>query len=161
MAEIRIAQFFRLVTATGIPHRYQNYFVSETKTYPGEPRFFLGESYAFAPFQAEGSMASLNGDNQQLRILFPNIQYALQLVEEAEGNRLSTLQLTTVWLDANGNIITPLSDFYVGIGAAFSDTTIELRFRSAIDSVGSEFPGRTLTRELVGPLPLNADLYLR
>lgn len=154
MSEIRIAQFFRLITANGIPHRYQNYFVSESRSY-------LGESYGFAPFQAEGSLASLNGDNQQLRILFPNIQYGLQLVEQGEGNRLSTLQFTTVWLDANGNIITPLSDFYVGIGAAFSDTTIELRFRSAVDSVGSEFPNRTLTRELVGPLPLNADLYLR
>jgi hypothetical protein len=154
MAEIRIAQFFRLVTANGILHRFQNYFVSESRTY-------LGQSYDFAPFKAEGSMASLNGDNQQLRILFPSVKYALQLVEQGEGNRLSTLQLTTVWLDANGNIITPLSDFYVGVGAAFSDTTIELRFRSAIDSVGSEFPGRTLTRELVGPLPLNAELYLR
>ena len=154
MSEIRIAQFFRLVTANGNLHRFQNYFVSETKTY-------LGEAYDFAPFQAEGSMASLNGENQQLRILFPNVKYGLMLVEKGEGNRLSTLQLTTVWLDANGNIITPLSDFYVGVGAAFSDTTIELRFRSAIDSVGSEFPGRTLTRELVGPLPLNADLFLR
>lgn len=154
MAEIRIAQFFRLVTANGILHRFQNYFVSESRTY-------LGQSYDFAPFKAEGSTASLNGDNQQLRILFPSVKYALQLVEQGEGNRLSTLQLTTVWLDANGNIITPLSDFYVGVGAAFSDTTIELRFRSAIDSVGSEFPGRTLTRELVGPLPLNAELYLR
>jgi hypothetical protein len=154
MSEIRIAQFFRLVTANGNLHRFQNYFVSESRTY-------LGEAYDFAPFQAEGSMASLNGENQQLRILFPNVKYGLMLVEEGEGNRLSTLQLTTVWLDANGNIITPLSDFYVGVGAAFSDTTIELRFRSAIDSVGSEFPGRTLTRELVGPLPLNADLFLR
>lgn len=154
MSEIRIAQFFRLITANGKPHFFQNYFVSESRPY-------LGESYDFAPFKAEGSMASLNGENQQLRILFPNIKYGLQLVEQGEGNRLSTLQLTTVWLDANGSIITPLSDFYVGVGAAFSDTTIELRFRSAIDSVGSEFPGRTLTRELVGPLPLNADLYLR
>jgi phage-related protein len=154
MSEIRIAQFFRLVTANGNLHRFQNYFVSESRTY-------LGEAYDFAPFQAEGSMASLNGENQQLRILFPNVKYGLMLVEKGEGNRLSTLQLTTVWLDANGNIITPLSDFYVGVGAAFSDTTIELRFRSAIDSVGSEFPGRTLTRELVGPLPLNADLFLR
>lgn len=157
MAEIRIAQFFRLVTAntTGKKiHLYQNYFVNDNRSY-------LGESYAFAPFKAEGSMASLNGDNQQLRILFPSIDYGLKLVEQGEGNRLSTLKLITVWLDANGNIITPLSDFYVGVGAAFSDTTIELRFRSAIDSVGSEFPGRTLTRELVGPLPLNAELYLR
>ena len=37
----------------------------------------------------------------------------------------------------------------------------ELRFRSAIDSVGSTFPGRSFTRDMVGPLPLNSELYLR
>ena len=106
-------------------------------------------------------MASLNGDNQQLRVLFPNVEYALRLVEEGEGNRLSELRLTTAWLSASDQISNVLNDFYIGIGAGFSETTLELRFRSAIDSVGSEFPGRTFTRDLVGPLPLNAELILR
>jgi hypothetical protein len=154
MTNIRIAQFFRLVTANGKLHRFQNYFVNESSEY-------LGESYGFAPFQPEGSMAALNGDNQQLRVLFPNVEYALRLVEEGDGNRLSELRLTTTWLTASGQISNALNDFYVGIGAGFSETTLELRFRSAIDSVGSEFPGRTFTRDLVGPLPLNAELILR
>lgn len=151
---IRIANYFRLTMANGVVHRYQNYFISQSSNY-------LGEAYAFAPFQAEGSMAALNGDNQQLRVLFPNVEYALRLVEEGDGNRLSELRLTTAWLTASDQISNVLNDFYVGIGAGFSDTTLELRFRSAIDSVGSEFPGRTFTRDLVGPLPLNAELVLR
>lgn len=154
MSTIRIAHYFRLTTANNITHRYQNYFVNTTSTY-------LGESYLFAPFQAEGSLASLNGDNQQFRVLFPNVQYALQLVEGGQGNRLSDLTLTTAWLNESGTVINAFSDYYLGIGAGFSETTIELRFRSAIDSVGSEFPRRTFTRELAGPLPLNAELYLR
>ena len=155
MSSIRIANFFQLTTANGIPHRYQNYFIGANNI----P--FLGEQYLFAPFQAEGSMASLNGENQQLTVLFPNIEYALRLVEEGEGNRLSQLRLSMAWLTATGTIINSLSDYYLGIGAGFSETTLELRFRSAIDSVGSEFPRRTFSRELVGPLPLNAELYLR
>lgn len=151
---IRIANYFRLTTSNGVVYRYQNYFVSASSS-------FLGESYTFAPFQAEGSTATLGGDNQQLRVLFPNVEYALQLLEGGDGNRLSTLRLTTAWLTAGDQISNVLNDFYVGIGAGFSDTTIELRFRSAIDSVGSEFPRRTFNRELVGPLPLNAELYLR
>ena len=151
---IRIANYFRLTMANGVVHRYQNYFIGQSSNY-------LGEAYAFAPFQAEGSMASLNGDNQQLRVLFPNIEYALRLVEEGDGNRLSELRLTVAWLTAGDQITNTLNDFYIGIGAGFSDTTLELRFRSAIDSVGSEFPGRTFTRDLVGPLPLNAELILR
>ena len=154
MSSIRIANYFRLTTSNGVPHRFQNYFINA-------PSEFLGESYTFAPFQAEGSLATLGGDNQQLRVLFPNDLFALQLLEGGDGNRLSTLRLSTAWLTEAGVVSNQLSEFYVGIGAGFSDTTIELRFRSAIDSVGSEFPRRTFNRELVGPLPLNAELYLR
>lgn len=153
MAEIRIAQYFKLVTATQTL-RYQNYFVGAASTY-------LSESYAFAPFRAEGALASLNGDNENLRILFPNIEVALRLVEQANGNRLSELIFVTAWLNASEQVITTVTDYYIGIGASYNDTTIELRFRSAVDSVGSAFPARTLTRDLVGPLPLNSELYLR
>jgi hypothetical protein len=153
MAEIRIAQYFKLVTATQTL-RYQNYFVGQNSTY-------LSESYAFAPFRAEGALASLNGDNENLRVLFPNIEVALRLVEQANGNRLSELSFTTAWLNSSEAIVNTLTDYYIGIGASYSDTTIELRFRSAVDSVGSAFPARTLTRDLVGPLPLNSELYLR
>jgi hypothetical protein len=154
MNTLKIAQYFKLTTSNGTVLRYQNYFVGQSSSY-------LSESYSFAPFRAEGALATLNGDNQQLQVLFPNVEYALRLVEQGNGNRLSELQLTTAWLNGSDQISTTLSDYYLGIGASFSETTIELRFRSAIDSVGSQFPGRTLTRDLVGPLPLNADLYLR
>jgi hypothetical protein len=153
MSEIRIAQYFKLVAGVQTL-RYQNYFIGQSSSY-------LSESYDFAPFRAEGSLASLNGDNETLRILFPNIEVALRLVEQANGNRLSQLTFTTAWLNSSDQIITPMSDYYLGIGASYSETTIELRFRSAIDSVGSAFPARTLTKDLVGPLPLNSELYLR
>lgn len=153
MAEIRIVQYFKLTTASQIL-RYQNYFVGQSSTY-------LSESYSFAPFRAEGALASLNGDNENLRILFPNIEVALRLLEQANGNRLSELTLVTAWLNPSEQIINTVTDYYIGIGASYSETTIELRYRSAVDSVGSAFPARTFTRDLVGPLPLNSELYLR
>lgn len=154
MTELRICQYFKLQTTDGATHRYQNYFI-------GQISALLSESYAFAPFRADGSLATLNGDNQQLQVLFPHVDFALVLVERGNGNRLSELTLTTAWLNAANSIINTTTDYYIGLGASFSDTTIELRFRSAIDSVGSTFPGQTLTRDLVGPLPLNSELYLR
>jgi hypothetical protein len=154
MAEIRIAQLFDLRTSNGRRHRYQNYFVGQSYAY-------LSQSYAFAPFQAEGAMASLNGENQTMQVLFPSLEIVVRLVEEGEGNRLSELELTTLWLTASGGIANKFSDFYVGTGASFSDETVELRFRSAMDSVGADFPARTLTTDNVGILPLNAELFLR
>lgn len=157
MSEIRICNFFDLETTTGKHHYYQNYFIGESKN-------FLGQKYDFVPFQADGALANLNGDNQQLRVLFPAQELVIRLVEEGDGNRLSVLRLVTAYVNEAGaiqNTPAPLTDFFVGTGATFSDTTVELRFRSAMDSVGATFPARTLTVDNVGILPLNAELSLR
>jgi hypothetical protein len=115
------------------------------------------------PFSTTGTTANLNGDNGLMSITFPNVPVAIRLVEQGNGNRLSRLTLTTVWLNEELLPINrePIPEYYIGIGASFSETTIELRFRSAMDSVGSQFPGRKLTKALVGLLPLNADLFLQ
>ena len=149
MSEIRIVQYFKLLDASGNPHRYQNYFVKEPKVLDGA--------------RAEGSTANLNGDNGIVQVLFPATALSIRLVELGDGNRLSKLTLTTQWLNANlePRLGRTYEERYVGIGASFSETTVELRFRTAMDSVGAQFPGRTLTRGLVGPLPINADLVLR
>lgn len=154
MSEIRLAQYFDLATANGVQHRYQNFFVRE-------PRTLDGVRYEFAPFRAEGGTASLSGDNVLLRVLFPNVEYAIRLVENGDGNRLSRLTITTQWLNAALAPSRSYQERYVGIGASYSDTTVELRYRTAMDSVGAQFPARTLTRSLVGPLPLNAELVLQ
>ena len=153
--DIRIAQFFKLTAANGQQHYYQNYFANENKTYSNE-------SYSFAPFQAQGTTAALNGDNNVLQVLFPNVDFAVQLLYSSNSNRLSVLELTTQWLTAeNEPSGTALTEYYIGIGSSISETTLELRFRSSIDSVSSNFPNRTLTRELAGILPLDAQLILQ
>lgn len=154
MSEIRLAQYFDLTDARGVRHRYQNFFVQEA-------RILAGHRYEFAPFRAEGSTANLNGDNGMVRVLFPNVEYAIRLVENGDGNRLSRLTLTTQWLNAALAPNRSYEERYVGIGASYSDTTIELRYRTAMDSVGAAFPARTLSRSLVGPLPTNAQLVLQ
>ena len=153
--DIRICQFFDLTTSAGQRFLFQNYFANTNKK-------LNGNLYEFAPFRAEGAMASLNGENNILQILFPNVEIAVRLLQLGDGNRLSTLELTTVWLKADGEYTTNQQvEYYVGVGSSISDTTLELRFRSAIDSVTSNFPNRILTRELVGPLPLDAQLVLQ
>ncbi len=179
MSTIRVVQYFQLLAFTSkkaakslagldkddtivagkaegtVIHRYQNYFVNQQKK-------FNGNFYAFAPFRVEGSVANTGGDNSLVQVLFPNYEIAIRLVEQGNGNRLSRLTLSTAWIREDGTPIRdPYSEAFLGLGASFSETTIELRFRSAMDSVGATFPGRTLSRSLIGILPLNADLRLR
>jgi len=154
MSEIRIAQYFDIRPASGGQRRFQNYFVGQTKSLDDV-------QYDFAPFRADGSVANLNGDNAVVRVLFPATEFSIKLVEEGDGNRLSELTLTTQWLNAAEAMVRSYVEYYVGIGASFSETTVELRFRTAMDSVGAQFPARILTRSLVGLLPLNSDIVLQ
>jgi hypothetical protein len=154
MTELRIVQYFDLTTSTNARHYYQNYFVQQSVT-------LAGTLFEFAPFRADGSVANLNGDNALVRVLFPCIEYSVRLVEEGNGNRLSRLTLTTQWLNASSQPLRTYEERYVGIGASYSETTVELRFRSAMDSVGAAFPARTLTRSLVGLLPINEQIVLQ
>lgn len=150
--EIRIVQYFDLTDADGKQHKYQNYFVGA-----------VNAGYEFAPFQVEGSISSLNGDNSQIQVLFPTSEFAVTMVEAADGNRKSKLTLTTKTVSASGTVSTnPLStEFYIGLGASFSEDTVELRFNTAVDAVASNFPAQSLTQENCGLLPLESALSLR
>jgi hypothetical protein len=153
--EIRIVQFFDLETDNGEEHQFQNYFVNESKTFGGKP-------FSFAPFRVDGSVSSLNGDNNQVTVLFPATEYAVRLVESGEGNRKSLLILDTRFVNQSGGIgDTGPREIFVGLGASFSTDTIELRFSSALDAVASNFPASSLTSENVGILSLESALSLR
>lgn len=148
---IRIAQFFYLVDQQNRKYSYQNYFVQASKK--------LGTiNYTFAPFRTEGTVSNVTGDNALLQVLFPADDFSIALTEQADGNRFTRLTLTTQWLNANEQTIRTEEERYVGIGASFSDTTLELRFRSAMDSVGARFPARTMTLQNVGPLPVSSQI---
>ena len=160
-SEIRICNFFRLKTSGDTVHRVQNYFIGENKSFRS-PSDANARNYSFSPFQADGALASLNGDNQQLRVLFPSQEVSIRLVEEGDGNWQSVLELTTLWTNATGALNgAQFTDYFIGTGATFNENTIELRFRSSMDSVGAGFPARTLSVDNVGILPLDAALSLQ
>ena len=145
--EIRIMQKFDLVDASNDRHVYQNYYTDASD---------------FAPFQVDGSVSTLGGDNSQIKVLFPATKYAIRLVEKGDGNRKSQLTLTTNFITEGEQIGALISqEIYVGIGASFSESTVELRFNTAVDAVASNFPAQRLNEENVGILPLDSALSLR
>jgi hypothetical protein len=165
---VHIGHFVFIETANNRSHYYQNYFFGKDFAAVAIPG---GSSpvYRHAPFRVEGALSSLNGENSLLRILFPHSEFTVALVEEGQGNRLSKLSLKTVWMATTGSIgdysgyttTAQYEESYVGVGASFDDTTVELRFRSAMDSVGASFPRQVFSSKNVGFLPLNAEVSLR
>lgn len=154
MPTIRVCQLVEL-TAGGATYRLQNYFIGQDYTYGGK-------TYKFVGFQLSGSLMSLGGDNPMTSLLMPNDKMALTIVNSHDGNRNSLMKVTQLWLSAsNSPLPNPITEFYIGVGAADNDTTLELRFRSAIDSVISSFPRRVISAENVGVLPLDSQISLR
>lgn len=150
--EIKIRQTFDITVDNEDSDRFlfQNYYVDG----------FGG--IAFAPFQVQGSVSALGGDNSQIQVLFPTTKEAVQIVDKGNGNRKSQLILTTHYITEEEQVGGQLSqEIYVGIGASFSEDTIELRFNTAVDAVASNFPAQRLNEDNVGILPLDSSLSLR
>ncbi len=166
--KVIVANFLELTTTNGTTHFYQNFFHGGSGSQAAVPGT-SAPSYEFAPFRAEGSLASLNGENALLRVLFPHSEFTVALVENGDGNRLSRLSFKTVWLGNAGSFsnyedystVASYDEYYIGVGASFDDTTVELRFRSAMDSVGANFPRRTFNTTNVGILPVTAEVSFR
>lgn len=167
---INIAHFIAVTPKGCSVKRFQNFFYSSSSSsntiaIPGTS----SPLYAFAPFSIQGATAQLNGENETLQLLFPFTTFGVRLVEEGDGNRLSSLEIKTLWLETNTATSLPsnytvsaqYTEYYTGLGASFSDTTIELRFKSAMDSVNANFPARSFSKANAGRLPLNADVNLR
>ena len=150
--EVRFVHYIKITDKYRNEYRYQNYFISKEQVH----------GHLFVPFQVQGNVANLGGDNAQIQLLFPANQTSLALVEKGDGNRQSRLILSTFNVTpggVRGNLIS--TEFYIGLGASFSEDTIELRFNTAIDSVATNFPARRLTQDNVGYLPLDSALSLR
>ena len=94
---IRVCQFMELTVNNTNNDRtteylFQNYFLNTTFTTSFEG---VSKTYKFAPFQVQGTVSSLSGDNDQIQILFPSNAVAVNLVEAGQGNRQSFLKLFT------------------------------------------------------------------
>lgn len=168
---IRVAQFINITTPANSEspsksYSYQNYFFGiGDVAIPGT----AGPLYTYAPFELRGSLSSVGGDNPAMQLLLPHSYFAVALVEDGNGNRLSKLTVKTVWMANSGDLTNYASysktgaetnEYYVGIGASFNDTTIELRFRSAMDSVGANFPAQRFNNRNVGLLPLSSNVMV-
>lgn len=151
MASFAIAQFVS-ITVGSQTLRFQNYFV-------GRDYSRGSDTYVFSGFRVEGSQTS-GAENTQISLLFPNTETSLNLLELLDGGRLAQIRVDSVWL-VNDVESQAISDYYTGVGSSFDETTIELRCRSAIDSVVTGFPRRQLNDRLVGRLPQLNEIRLQ
>jgi hypothetical protein len=149
--ELNLGHLLTLKTASSVKHQFQNFRISGSVTYSGV-------NYSFAPFRFTGIVANLSGDNMDASLVFPANKLTRAWAEEAlQESWIGTVRV--MLLDDNSVPIQQLHS-YVGVIASggWDTTAIELQLNTVMNAVRGSIPGRKFTRQLVGNIPITANI---
>lgn len=145
---------------------FQNFYLGTTVNHGGL-------TYSFVPFGFSGLSASKDGELAPATLVFPNNEISRAYLTEALRGRSLSEEL--IWrrpyvgevdvnvLDPSNNSVVTTLFTYVGQATAggWDDTSLRMQLSSVLDAVSGDIPTRTLHRNLVGALPLSANVRLR
>jgi hypothetical protein len=149
--ELNLGHLLTLKAGASIRHQFQNFKISAAADY-------AGVSYGFAPFGFNGITASLSGDNFDASLIFPANKLTRSWAEEAlRDSWIGTVQV--MLLDEASTPVQRLHS-YVGVIAAggWDEKAVELQLNTVMDAVRGSIPGRRFTRQLVGNIPITANI---
>lgn len=110
----------------------------------------------FLPFVFSGGVISRQGDNITATLRFPNTALTRPWIQEAvDGKWVAKVQVS---------LLNPAKDLYAYVGqvsaGGWDETAANLQLSTVLDAVDGDVPFRTLTTDLVGPLPTSSTLYI-
>lgn len=108
----------------------------------------------FLPFGFSGAVINRNGDNITATLVFPNNSLSRSWASEAATN---------IWIaTVDVKIVDQARTLYSYVGqvssANWDEQTVKLELSTILDAVGADVPFRTLSSDLVGPLPTSANV---
>ena len=149
--EISLGCLLTLKAKSATEHLFQNYKVASQVSHNSQ-------TYAFAPFGFSGVVSNLQGDNLDAALVFPANAVTRAWAERAL-QELWTGVVTVVLLDEAGNVMRPLYGYTGSISSGgWDDGQIQLQMNTIVDAVQGSVPGRKMTRQLVGSVPITAAI---
>ena len=136
--------------------RYQNFHLSGSYSYGGS-------SYLFAPFGFSGVTVNRSGDGLEATVVFPNNSLARNwAVDAIELNYVMEVDVL-IAEDSGGSTTFQTVHSYAGqvMGGQWDNTSVNIQLGTVLDAVGADVPRRSLTKELVGNLPLTNNVRLQ
>jgi hypothetical protein len=114
------------------------------------------EAADFLPFGFSGGVINRQGDNITATLVFPNTALTRSWIHEA---------IDAKWVArVKVKLLSPVKELYSYVGQVsagnWDDTRATLQLSTVLDAVDGDIPFRTLTTDLVGPLPTSGNLYL-
>ncbi|MBP04332.1 MAG: hypothetical protein CMA72_06065 [Euryarchaeota archaeon] len=149
--ELNIGCLLTLQDNGATQYNFQNYTVRKSVVYGGA-------TYTFAPFAFSGAISNIQGDNLDAGLQFQATKVTRTWAETAIVN--NWVGTVTVVLLKDDSSIERVLYSYAGVVAAggWQESTIELSLNSVMDAVRGTIPGRRMTHQLVGMIPVSANI---
>jgi len=156
MSQYAFGHLLRIKPDLNVLYYYQNFFIQGTTLYKGS-------TYGFAPFGFSGVTVNRSGDGLEATVVFPNNDitrsWAVEAIDQYWVMEVDVLIIDET--DNNGSH-QPVHTYTGQVtGGQWDNVTVSLQLTSVLDAVGTDVPRRSLTRKLIGNLPISSNVRLQ
>lgn len=140
---------------------FQNFFIADSFSFTGGDG--VANTYTFAPFGFSGVTVNKTGDGMESTIVFPNNDvtrsWAVSAIKEHYVMEVDVLIIDSDNKDGSHTIV----HTYAGqvTGGQWDNVSLNIQLSSVLDAVGTDIPRRSLTRKLIGNLPIANNVRLQ
>jgi phage-related protein len=139
--------------------RSENNATNDYKRQNGNYISFEGHNYYYLPFIFSGASRTRTGDNLSASLILANNILAMNHAKQAvERQWFVRVAVCVVDPSSFAHKRTLTDESWLAASMAYDPETIEVVLSSAIDSVGSNAPNRTITTTMVGALPSSSNI---
>jgi len=152
----------RIRPKRSVQYRFQNFFLTQNMRLKGttDPST---RTYTFIPFGFSGVTVNRTGDGLEASLVFPNNKitrrWAIDAIEEYWIMEVDVLIVDDDDRAGSHQIV----HTYTGqvTGGQWDNVSLNLQLSTVLDAVGTDIPRRSLTRDLVGNLPITNSVRLQ
>jgi len=143
-------------SSLNIEFKFQNFFINKEMA-------FDGNQYTFVPFGFSGVTVNRTGDGLEATLVFPNNDLTRSWAVDSITKHY-VMEVDVLIVDSDSETGShDLVHTYVGqvVGGDWDNVSLNLLLSSVLDAVGTDIPRRSLTRKLVGNLPVSNNVRLQ
>ena len=156
MSQYAFGHALRITQGRNTQYRFQNFFINQQITHQSD-------NYTFVPFGFSGVTVNRTGDGLEATVVFPNNDvsraWGVNAINQNWVMEVDVLIIDDDAKDGPHNIV----HSYTGqvVGGQWDEVSLNLQLSTVLDAVGTDVPRRSLTKELVGNLPISNNVRLQ
>ena len=156
MSQYAFGHALRIKQGENTQYRFQNFFINQQITHQSA-------NYTFVPFGFSGVTVNRTGDGLEATVVFPNNEvsraWGVNAINQNWVMEVDVLIIDDDAKDGPHNIV----HSYTGqvVGGQWDEVSLNLQLSTVLDAVGTDVPRRSLTKELVGNLPIANNVRLQ